>query len=554
VTDFDVLIRHGRVVDGTGNPWFPADVGIRGGRIEAIGRLGPDAAAATVIDASDRVVAPGFIDIHSHSDFVLADDRHGDVLAPFAAQGITTLVTGNCGYSPAPVNPDTRDQLESYTAFLRADALPAGWTRFGEYLDHLDEHGTMFNVVPLVAHGALRIHEVGFEGRGLSPEEAARMRHELRMALEEGAWGLSSGLLYAPGIFAPPEEIEDLAAELRPYGALYASHVRGSSETLVPATREVIRVGELNGVPTQHSHIEAFGRPNWPKIDAVVELHERARDRGVDTGFDVIPYIAANTTLLAIFPPWALAGGVDGLLGRLRDPDSRARVQRSIEEDVPGWPCWMPGGWPHNLVEATGWHNISIMWVESERNKPLEGHSLSEVAAERGVHPFDVAADLVLEEKGHAMALYFGVSGELDEEAGLEKLLSHPLAAAESDAILTGRGKPHPAAYGTFPRMLGHFSRERRLFSLEEAVRKSTSLPAQRVGLRQRGLLREGNFADVVVFDPRGVDDRTSYREPDAAPAGIEHVLVNGRPLVREGTVDRAARAGRVVRRGSPDV
>jgi N-acyl-D-amino-acid deacylase len=550
---FDVLIRNGRVVDGTGNPWFPADIGIRDGTIAAIGRIPDDAPAATIIDAVSKVVAPGFIDIHSHSDFVVADDSHGEILAPFVAQGITTLVTGNCGYSPAPVNPRTRPELESYTAFLRAGTPVESWTGFGEYLEYLDVHGLMFNVVPMVAHGALRIHEVGFDGRELTAAEQRGMRDQLRKALEEGAWGLSSGLLYAPGIFAPPEEIEDLASELPPFDGLYASHIRGSSETLIPATREVIRVGEANGISTQHSHIEAFGRPNWSKIEAIIELHETARDRGVDTGFDVIPYIAANTTLLAIFPPWALAGGVDGLLARLRDPVARARILRSIEEDVPGWPCWMPGGWPHNLVEATGWQNVSIMWVESDANKPLEGRSLTEIADERGTHPFDVAADLVLEENGHAMALYFGVSGESDDEAGLETLLAHPLAAAESDAILTGRGKPHPAAFGTFPRVLGHFVRDRKLFSLEEAVRKCTSLPAQRVGLRRRGILREGNFADVVVFDPRTVDDRTTYRAPNAPPTGIDHVLVNGRPVVRDGEVDVRARAGRVVRRGGAD-
>jgi N-acyl-D-amino-acid deacylase len=550
---FDVLIRNGRVVDGTGNPWFPADIGIRDDSIAAIGRIPDDAPAGNVIDAGGKIVAPGFIDIHSHSDFVVADESHGEVLAPFAAQGITTLVTGNCGYSPAPVNPRTRGELASYTTFLRAGDLPDGWSGFGDYLDYLDGHGLMFNVVPMVAHGALRIHEVGFEGRELTPDEQRRMRDQLRKAMEEGAWGLSSGLLYAPGIFAPPEEVEDLAAELRPFDGLYASHIRGSSETLLPATKEVIRVGDVNGISTQHSHMEAFGRPNWSKLDAIIELHEAARERGVDTGFDVIPYIAANTTLLAIFPPWALAGGVDGLLGRLRDPDARARIRRSIEEDVPGWPCWNPGGWPHNLVEATGWQNVSIMWVESEANKPLEGRSLTEIGEERDRHPFDVAADLVLEENGHAMALYFGVSGEPGEEAGLEKLLAHPLAAAESDAILTGRGKPHPAAYGTFPRVLGHFARDRGLFSVEEAVRKSTSLPAQRVGLRRRGTLREGNYADVVVFDAATVGDSTTYREPTAAPVGIEQVLVNGRPIVRDGVVDEAARTGRVVRRGSAD-
>lgn len=234
----DVIIRDGLVIDGTGQAGLRADVGVRGGRIEAIGNL-YGATATTVVDAAGLAVAPGFIDIHSHSDFVLADEDHGETLRPFAAQGITTLVTGNCGYSPAPINPRTRGQLESYTAFLRAGDMPTGWTTFGEYLDVLDHQGVMFNVVPLVAHGALRIHQVGFEGRFLTDQEQSGQRRLLRQALEEGAFGLSSGLLYAPGIFAPPEEIEDLASELKDFDAIYASHIRGSSETLLPATAEV---------------------------------------------------------------------------------------------------------------------------------------------------------------------------------------------------------------------------------------------------------------------------------------------------------------------------
>jgi N-acyl-D-amino-acid deacylase len=484
---------------------------------------------------------------------VLPTQEHGEVLAPFLAQGITTLVTGNCGYSPAPVNPRTLPELQSYTTFLRGQELPDAWRSFGQFLDHVEKQGTALNVVPLVAHGALRIHEVGFEGRLLSTDEAKQMRAQLRQALEEGAFGLSSGLLYAPGIFAPPEEIEDLAAELVPFDAIYTSHIRGSSETLLPATEEVIRVGEVNGIRPQHSHIEAFGRPNWPNIERIVELHESARERGVDSGFDVIPYIAANTTLLAIFPRWSLAGGVDGLLARLRDPDTRARIRTSIEEDIPSWPCWTETGWPHNLVEATGWDNVSIMWVESQENKGLEGRSLTDIAEEQGRHPFDVAADLVLEENGHAMALYYGVSGEPNEEGGLERLLSHPLASIETDAILTGQGTPHPAAYGAFPRVLGHFVRERRLFPLEEAVRKMTSLPAARLGLKRRGLIREGDFADLVVFDAATIDDRTTYQKPSEGPAGISSVFVNGQAVVTDGSVDTKARAGMVARRGSAE-
>jgi N-acyl-D-aspartate/D-glutamate deacylase len=548
---FDLIIEGGSLVDGTGAPPRTQDIAVSAGRIAGIGDL-RSTEAAKRLDVAGLTVAPGFIDIHSHSDFLVPAQEHGEILAPFLGQGITTIVTGNCGYSPAPVNPDTADELDSYTTFLRGPELPRAWDSFGTYLSYLDEHGVAMNVVPLVAHGALRIHEVGFQGRELQPEEQARMRRNLEQSLEEGAFGLSSGLLYAPGIFAPPEEIEALAAGLKPYDGIYTSHIRGSSETLLSATKEVIRVGELNDVACQHSHIEAFGKAHWPKIDAIIELHERARERGVDTGFDVIPYVAANTTLLAIFPPWALSGGVGALLGRLREPEQRQRIRRSIDEDIPGWPCWIPGAWPHNLAEATGWDNISLLWVESEANKGLEGRSIPQIAAERGTDPFDAAADIVLEENGHAMALYVGVSGDLEDDAGLRRLLAHPWASIETDAILTGRGVPHPAAYGAFPRVLGHFARDLGLFSVEEAVRKMTTLPAERLGLRGRGRLTEGAAADVVAFDAATIADRTSYREPTAAPAGIAYVLVNGTVVVEQGDVDTGLRAGTVLRRG-PD-
>jgi N-acyl-D-amino-acid deacylase len=310
-------------------------------------------------------------------------------------------------------------------------------------------------------------------------------------------------------------------------------------------------VATRNGLAYQHSHLEAFGRDNWGRIDKTLGLHEEARTRGVDGGFDVIPYVAANTTLLAIFPPWSLEGGVDALLGRLQDPDIRSAIRRSIEEDVPGWPCWIPGGWPHNLIEATGWDNVRVMWVESDQNKAAEGRSLTQLAEDRGLHPFDVAADLVVAEKGHVMALYFGVSGEEGDEACLEQIASHPFASFETDAIVTGRGVPHPAGYGAFPRVLGHFCRDRHLFPLEDAVRRITSLPAQRFGLRHRGMIRAGNFADLTIFDPETVTDRTSYRDPAVPPEGINKVLINGQVVLEETGYRGDELVGQVLRRGA---
>ena len=548
---FDIIIKSGTVIDGTGSPRVAADVGITDGLITAVGALDGD--AAHTINAEGLIVAPGFIDIHSHSEFILPLDNAADILSPFIHQGITTLITGNCGYSPAPVNPATLDLLKSYTMFLKGEELGWEWQTFGEYLDQLERRGVCLNMVPMVAHGAVRIHEVGFEGRPVTPDEMFSMQRLVSQALDDGAFGLSSGLLYAPGIFAPPEEIIELASALTGQDAIYTSHIRGSSETLLSATKEVIRVGEANQIPCQHSHIEAFGHDHWPKIERILALHESAHDRGVDTGFDVIPYVAANTTLLAIYPPWALTGGVDALLDRLRNADLRRDIRKSIEEDLPGWPSWLEGDWPHNLVEATGWDNIWVIWTESGDNQHMEGRSFAAIADEQGRDPFDVAFDLTLAEGGHAMCLYIGVSGDLQTEDGLETLLAHPWAAVETDAIITGKGVPHPAGYGAFPRVLGHFSRDRGLFSLEEAVHKMTGIAAERFGLKRRGRLQEGMAADITVFDATTVADTTTYTEPTSSPQGIEYVLINGELAVDAGTLVTAGKSGRVIRRGASD-
>jgi N-acyl-D-amino-acid deacylase len=544
-----LLLKNGRVVDGTGNPWFHADVAIDDGRVARIGRM-DDAEGDRVIDVANRVVAPGFIDIHSHCDFILPLADQAEFLRHFAAQGITTLVVGNCGYAPAPINPATADLMQAYTAFIKPRDLEWHWRTFREYLGYLEGNGVYLNTVPLAAHGALRIAVMGFDARSPNDEEQGEMERLLAECLESGAFGLSCGLIYAPGMFATTDELAKLANVLQPHDRLFTFHVRGSSETLMSASAEVVEVAKRGGVRVQHSHLEAFGKRFWPQVEGTLELHERARSEGVDHGFDVIPYTAANTTFLAILPPWSLDGGVPKLLDRLADPDTRARIKHDLEHVIPRWPTWDAGGWPHNLVEATGWDNTWIMWVQSERNKACEGKSLARLAEETGKDPFDVAADLILDEKGQVTALYFGVSGDRDEEWALRQILQHPRAAIETDAFSLGRGRPHPALYGSFPKVLGQYVREERLMTLEDAVRRMTSLSAERFGLRDRGVLREGYSADVTVFDPDAVWDNASYLDPESPPSGIDYVLVNGHVVVERGEPDLSVLAGHVLRAG----
>lgn len=546
----DLLLTNGSVVDGSGAPAVRADVAIKDGRIACVAL--PDGLEADrLLDVGGYVVAPGFIDIHSHADFTLPLPDQAEFLKYFVAQGITTLVVGNCGYAPAPINPATAPLMQAYTAFIKPRDLEWRWRTFGEYLTHLETHGVYLNTVPLAAHGALRIAVMGFDARSPAEHELGEMKRLLSECMDSGAHGLSCGLIYAPGMFATTDELGALATVLKPYDGLYTFHVRGSSETLIPAANEVIEVAKAAGVRVQHSHLEAFGKPHWPKVEQTLALHDRVRREGIDHGFDVIPYTAANTTFLAILPPWSLDGGVSKLLERLQDPETRARIKRDIEQVIPEWPTWRPGGWPHNLVEATGWDKVWIMWVESERNKGFEGKSVARLAEESGKDPFDVAADLILEESGHVTALYLGVSGDAHEEWALRQIIQHPDASIETDAFSLGRGKPHPGLYGSFPRVLGQYVREEKLLTLEDAVRKMTSLSAERFRLKDRGFVREGYWADLTVFDPETVSDNTTYLEPEASPSGIELVLVNGSVVVEKGSVDTETLAGKVLRRGA---
>jgi N-acyl-D-aspartate/D-glutamate deacylase len=541
-----LLIRDGLLVDGTGGPAFAADLAIDGGRIHAIGSL-KELTALEVISARGLVVAPGFIDLHSHGDLIWAwpDGRRRRALVEGRlAQGITTEILGNCGLGAAPLLGLAAPLLQELNGWMSPASYDWSWGGFGGFLEHIERLGLPLNVGSLVPHGALRAGVMGLRAGEPDGEAMARMQRELRGALEAGAFGLSAGLIYPPGMYAPTKELIELARQLEGGKGFFACHVRGSSETLLPAVEELLRIGWDAGVPVHHSHAEAVGRAHWGKIERLLELEDRARQQGLRVSFDMFPYPVAATMMLAIYPPWSLAGGLPRLLQRLGDPAERRRIERDIQEVAPEWPPWREGGWPHNLVRAVGWDRIQVASVGSERNRRLEGLSLEDLGRRAGKSPFEAISDLMLEEQGNVGQFVLDISGE----AGLERLAVHPGCAFVSDANDYGKGKPHPAAYGSFPRILGRYVRERRALPLAEAVRRMSSLPADILGLADRGRLKEGAWADIVLFDPKRVADRATLGEPRAKPEGIEAILVNGEVACRRGAMT-GAEAGRVLRR-----
>ncbi|MFN0122465.1 MAG: N-acyl-D-amino-acid deacylase family protein, partial [Blastocatellia bacterium] len=398
---YSILIRNAQVIDGTEQAAYDADLAIRGDRIAAIGHFPESvtAAAGQVIDARGLTLIPGIIDPHSHADLLLAlpEGESARLLRGKLAQGITTTIIGNCGLGCAPVaNNETANLLRAVNAWMTPCAVPWNWRTFGEYLEALAENGLPLNVAALVPHGPIRMSVMGLAEGAPSPAQLRRMRALTAAALKDGALGLSTGLIYPPGMYSDPDELQSLARVVADHGGIYTSHIRGSSETLIPAVRELLDVGRATGVRVHHSHNEAVGRAHWPKIDRVLRMEEQAADEGVRISFDMFPYNAAATMMIAIYPPWALAGGVDALLARLRDPRTRARIARDIDKCKPAWPPWRAGGWPHNLVRATGWEAIYIGYVESRNNKRYENRSLAALGEMTGKSPFEAIADLLL--------------------------------------------------------------------------------------------------------------------------------------------------------------
>jgi N-acyl-D-amino-acid deacylase len=521
---YDLIIRGGRVLDGAANSDFPADVAVQDGRIAAVGALAAAAARETV-DVSGLLVAPGFIDVHSHSD---ALPFSPEPLPAKILQGVTTEVTGNCGTSPFPLNPRTRDMLKQHQG-ATFGALAYDWTTLAEYAQRLESVGPISNVAPLVGHNAVRAAVLGFEARTATDDEIRAMQRLVEEAVDDGAVGFSSGLIYAPGVYSDTAELIALATVLHGTGRPYVSHIRGETQTLFKALDEALEIGKAAGVPVQVSHLKAAGRPNFGRARDILQRLETARDDDVEATGDIYPYDAGSGKLAAVLPPWCHEDGLDALLRRLDQPGNRERLAREFDEGLPGWV---------NLVGAAGWDNI---WIASvDRNSAYLGKSLQAIADDRGTAPTSALCDLLLEENGSPTMIL-----RMMDEPDVRELTAHPLVMIGSDAIIT-RGKPHPRTWGTYPRVLGLYSRQLRLFSLPEAVRKMTSYPAQKFGLYDRGLVRPGLWADLVIFDPLTVRDRATAEEPEQPPVGMPHVLVNGQFAVRDGSYT-GARAGKVL-------
>ncbi len=524
------VLAGGQVVDGSGTPAYRADVGLEGSRIVAVGDLS-SADAGTRIDVSGRAVCPGFIDMHSHSDLTLLVQPTGDSKVQ---QGVTTEVNGNCGFSPAPLtdtNWQTVVQLHSFFGSYVRD-LGWGWRTPDEYIARLGSAGLSYNVVPLVGHATVRIGAMGMHQRLPTAAELAHMRELVRSSMRAGYFGMSSGLVSPPSVYADTDELVELARIVAEEGGLYATHMRGEGHSLVRATAEALEIGERSGARVQISHHKATFRRYWGRIRQAIQLSEWAAQRGQSVGFDVYPYTAGSANLTQILPDWAHEGGLDRLLDRLRQPTTRERIRADV------------------LEQNREWDQTFVARVPAAADQALQGQSIAAIAERRhGRDPIDVLFDVLDESSGEASMVHFAM-----DEQDVRFVMRHALSMFGSDGSglaptgVLSQGQPHPRCYGTYPRVLGRYVRDEQVLSLEDAVRKSSFLPAETLGLVSKGRVRAGADADLVVFDPATIEDTATYQQPHQFPKGIDYVLVSGEIAVDHGTVT-PARAGKVLRR-----
>jgi N-acyl-D-amino-acid deacylase len=569
----DYLFRGARVVDGTGAPAFETDVGVKDGLIAAMGRLG-DAEAGTTIDASGKVLCPGFIDIHTHNDLYVIRDDYKDVFEPYLRQGITTCVANNCGWSVAPWPVKHSDLMLSTLRSMGVsrDLVPE-WETQADFHGWLEKRGLPMNMVPQAAHGPIRMAVMGEQARFSTPDELEAMKALVRESMEAGCRGFSTGLTYFPGMYAHTDELVELARVSNEYGGRYATHTRGLSQNFDRAVQEAVEVARRSGSALQVSHfmaapelgrlsdviyyavgaLEAVNRviplPGLPNaaLEKAIGHVDRALDEGIDVGMDFIPYVLGNTTVTQLYPPWANMGGTDALLERLRDPATREKVRHDVHTIKPTWPNWVEGAWSDNYLRSIGWKMFRILSVGSEKNNHMEGRRVVELAREAGKDPFDFLADLTVEEKGAVMFL-MGLPPRPWTEKVFTKVQKHPQLSVGADTLFPEKGAPPLSAYGCFVRVIEHYSKELGLYTLEDAVRRCTGLAASRYGLDDRGAVKEGAAADLVCFDLDHLHDNSTWDDPEQYPDGVESVMVNGRLVVERGAYHADLLVGRLLK------
>ena len=519
-TDFDVLIKGGRLYDGTGRLPRRADVGIRGDRIVATGNLSR-ASARKVVDARELAVAPGFINMLSWStESLIVDGRsQGEI-----RQGVTTQIFGE-GWSMGPLNEQLKQQAVAEQGDIKFDIE---WTTLSEYLKYLERRGVSPNVASFVGATTVRQYVLGEADVQPTPAQMEQMRELVRKEMEDGALGIGSSLIYAPAFYARTEELIELCKVAANYKGKYISHMRSEGNRLVEGVEELIRISREAGLPAEIYHLKASGERNWPKMDQVIKLVNDARRKGLKITADMYTYPAGSTGLNAALPPWALDGGYEALFKRLKDPAERKKIGEAIRTPTDEW---------ENLFLAAGTpERVLLIGFKSERLKPLTGKTLGEVAKMRGTSPEETIMDLMLEDRSRVDTVYFLMS-----EENIKKQIRLPWISFGSDASSMApegvflKSSTHPRAYGNFARLLGKYVRDEKVISLAEALRRLTSLPATNLGLDRRGFIRAGMFADVVVFDPATIADRATFDKPHQYVVGMRHVFVNGVHVLRDG-------------------
>ncbi|MCG8480210.1 MAG: amidohydrolase family protein [Spirochaetales bacterium] len=518
-TDIDYVIQNGTIVDGTGNAPFRGDVAIAGEKIAGVAEKIPH--SGKTIDASGMVVTPGFIDIHTHSDLFLLDQHREPIKL---RQGITTEIVGNCGFTPAPVAPEHEGLLRSYARPVMGEAsTPFSWRGFAGYIDRIDNRTYPNHYGTLAGNGAIRIAVKGFSKSPMTEAELNLAVAYLDEALGAGAFGLSVGLMYVPENYYRSSELETLCRVVKRHDSILTAHIRGEGDSLVPSIREILDLGERAEIPVHISHLKAAGKNNWgTALDAALASIERQRHRGFDVTCDVYPYDAGSTMLSSLLPPWLLEGGNAAAVARLQDRETRRRVEDELTRPGEGW---------DNLVRTTGWDRVLVAYSDGPYAAEVQGKNVARIAEEWGMSGDAAGLELFVSSGGNTGIVFFSMSPD-----DVLRVMKLEYASIISDSIFTADGQPHPRSYGAFPRVIEHYVNGGAL-DLATAVRKMTALPAQRMGITDRGVVEAGRQADLLIFDPRAIRATATYESSRRYAEGFSHIIVRGAAAVERDNV-----------------